>query len=731
MSEAAKTEFARIGIRFLARGFLWCWVLLFSALPVSAALQFDVFLGFDGVVPEASWFPVICEIKNDGPTFTGTIEVNSRDMDQGQPCQMVVELPTGTLKRVVIPVFAQAAGGLRAWDVRLFDPRHRLLEERPAVRARRAVTREIPLTGALPRTPNGTPDFRPTLSKQPEQQPCSARLLPSLIPDNPLVWEGLTCFYLNSEKAADLSASQVEALFAWLYAGGHLVVAVEQPSDITASPWLKNIFPSDVTGLQKLATHPELQQWLKRGDWPTNAFAVLRPQPPPSSPNRQAVRAEAEPSNPFANLPDDFTFETAPMQVAVGPLRDGRIDIASGDQPLMVTANRGRGRITALLFSPEREPARSWKNLPVFWAKLAGVPGNVYASSDLQWYGGWSSDGIFGAMIDSRQVHKLPVSWLLALLVVYLVVIGPFDHYWLKRINRPMLTWITFPCYVALFSGLIYLIGYKLRAGESEWNELHVVDVLPKGESAELRGRTYASVYSPSNQRYWLEGRQRYASFRPELETGWGRGQARDRTLVVQMGDTFKAQVFVPVWMSQLYVSDWWEPAPVPVSVQVARTPSGFHATVENRTEAKLSSLRLAVAGRVFDLEAVEAGRTRQFDVRTDQGLPLDSFTSRQSNGFLNAVQSRRYAFGRMGSGRIDDLVDSSMAVSFLGSAVTPANQNRFIMSPGLDLSPVVEQGDAVLLAWAEAYAPVPKLYNFVPRRSQRHTLWRCSAMIQ
>jgi len=25
----------------------------------------------------------------------------------------------------------------------------------------------------------------------------------------------------------------------------------------------------------------------------------------------------------------------------------------------------------------------------------------------------------------------------------------------------------------------IYFIGYKLRAGESEWNELHVVDVLP------------------------------------------------------------------------------------------------------------------------------------------------------------------------------------------------------------------------------------------------------------
>ena len=48
-------------------------------------------------------------------------------------------------------------------------------------------------------------------------------------------------------------------------------------------------------------------------------------------------------------------------------------------------------------------------------------------------------------MIDSKQVRKLPVEWLLLLLIVYLVVIGPLDQYWLKRIKRPMLTWITFP----------------------------------------------------------------------------------------------------------------------------------------------------------------------------------------------------------------------------------------------------------------------------------------------
>ena len=142
--------------------------------------------------------------------------------------------------------------------------------------------------------------------------------------------------------------------------------------------------------------------------------------------------------------------------------------------------------------------------------------------------GGWASiDGVFGAMVDSKQVRKLPVEWLLLLLIVYLVVIGPVDQYWLKRIRRPMLTWITFPCYVVLFSLLIYFIGYKLRAGETEWNEFHLVDVLRKGDGAELRGRTYASVYSPVNATYKVESQQEFSAFRGEFQSSWNGGGGR------------------------------------------------------------------------------------------------------------------------------------------------------------------------------------------------------------
>ena len=722
---------------------LWLPAFCGGALTLQAALQFDVFLGYDSIVPQACWFPVVCEIKNDGPPFIGTVELDGGRFNQEQTRRAVVELPTGTLKRFVIPVFSttRSFGG---WDVRLLDERGKVRAEQTGLQAKRPLASGTPLLGAVVRTPAGTPTFRPILPQQAELQPAAARLLPSIFPDNPVVLEGLSCLYLSSEKAADLTVNQVKALFAWLNGGGHLIVGVEQISEITASPWLRNVLPCALNDIQAVQSHPELQQWLQSATWPAGLAAHWQPGPVKRSPKRPGAapplarpESPAPPdvsvTDPFKNLADDSAFERADLQVAVGEVRDGQVVVAAGDKPLIVTANRGRGRVTALLFSPEREPFRSWKNLPVFWAKLAEVPGAWYVSADFRQPGGWSSDGIFGAMIDTRQVHKLPVTWLLLLLLVYLVVIGPLDQRWLKRIGRPMLTWITFPCYVVLFSLLIYFIGYKLRAGQSEWNELHVVDVLPKGEEAELRGQTYASVYSPSNQRYRLESRQEFATLRSEFAGTWSGAQTGEKAIFMQEGDgSFKAEIFVPVWTSQLFVSDWWQPAPVPLSVTVIPQGEGWQVTVENHTERALTNAHIVIEDYIMGLGEVPAREARTFTVSREKGTPLTGFLLQYGAPFQAAVQARQRTFGGGESGRLDDPANASIAASFLSRlGGTQGAMRQFISPPGLDLSAVVEHGNAVLLAWAGDYSPVKTLRQFTPRRTQQNTLWRVAVPVQ
>src|ERR1700722_6926398 len=128
--------------------FLLIALLGLLALPARALLQFDVFLGYDGVVPEASWFPVVCEIKNDGPGFVGIVEVSSGPFNENQTRRLVVELPTGTLKRIDIPVFSTARYQ-SSWDVRLLDERGKVRAEQVNIRPRRQISAGTLLIGAL------------------------------------------------------------------------------------------------------------------------------------------------------------------------------------------------------------------------------------------------------------------------------------------------------------------------------------------------------------------------------------------------------------------------------------------------------------------------------------------------------------------------------------------------------------------------------------------------------
>jgi hypothetical protein len=692
-----------------------------------AEIQFDVFLGYGdlgggGIIPEASWFPVVCEVKNDGPTFDGVIEVSSGTYNSSQTRRMVVELPTGTLKRLSIPVFS-AGRFQNNWDVRLLDERGNVRAEHANLGPRMALSSGVPLLGALPHGSVGAPVIRQANARNTDMQPAVARFAEgAILPDNPIEWEGMDSFYLNSEEAPGLGVGQVNALLAWLNAGGHLIVGVEAVSDINATPWLRNIVPCDLAGMRSVTNHAELQKWLLSRDPSASVgnFATAR--------LRHVGPSGIAYSDVFANLPSDSDFENAELLVATGTLRNGQVLASAGDTPLLITSHQGRGRVTVLLFNPERDPFRSWKNLPSFWAKLAGVPPGLYKEppENPSMSMGYTIDSVFGAMIDSKQVRKLPVEWLLLLLILYLCVIGPLDQYWLKRLKRPMLTWITFPCYVVCFSLLIYFIGYKLRAGETEWNELHFVDVLVNGDHAELRGRTYASIYSPVNSTYKVESDLHYSTFRGEFRGNMG-GVQDEHADVLQVGDNFKADIFVPVWTSQLYMSDWWQTAEdIPLAVNVASAGQDWSVVVINRRDRPLSPVRLVIGDIAYDLGEIPAATNKTFKLPGHQGESLGNFVGSHTGGFQDAVQQRQYAFGNSRGGRIEDLPGSSMALSFL----SVGGLGNFETTPGLDLSSLPEQGEAVLLAWETDYSPVKPINQFPTRRSHKDTLWRVAVPI-
>ncbi|MEO6033812.1 MAG: hypothetical protein ABIQ35_01005, partial [Verrucomicrobiota bacterium] len=233
-------------VRRFARLTLLLVAFLFNfASSSKAALQFDVFLGYDGIVPEASWFPVVCEVRNDGPSFNAFLEISSGQFNQNQVRRVPLELPTNTRKRISVPVFSSSRSS--TWNFRLVDDKDKVRAEDLNKRPRKQIAWKIPMVGALARSVSGVPILPPVKPNQPEVQPSPARLQPALFPDNAIALEGLDTLYLNSETALELKVAQRDALLAWLNGGGHLVVSIEQIADLGASPWLADLLPCDLT----------------------------------------------------------------------------------------------------------------------------------------------------------------------------------------------------------------------------------------------------------------------------------------------------------------------------------------------------------------------------------------------------------------------------------------------------------------------------------------------------
>lgn len=690
-----------------------------------AKVQFDAFPGYDSVVRAGGWYPVTFEVFNDGPGFDAVIEVTAGQLGGG-PTRYPVELPTNTRKRVVIPCFSSSQGFL-SLDTRLLDSRGRVVAENTGVRLTQVAWEGFLLAGA-PGSFSGMPAFPEAQGRANpnDLQPRAVRLdLGQRLegfPENPIALEGLNAMYLNSARALDLREPQVDALLAWVHAGGHLVVSVDQPADVGATPWLRDLLPATVGGLANKGLNGELQRWLAQGPGPGRGEFQFVYQPPPLSVNRRGDQPSDR--DPFAGLVGDAGFDRAAIALVELTPRGGKAVVSAGTSPLVVCGPRGRGLVTVMAFNPERDPVKGWKNRPWLWARLAGVPKDLLRGSDNNAWGGRSLDAVFGAMIETRQVRKLPVGVLLVLLVAYLVVIGPLDQWWLKRIRRPMLTWLTFPAYVALFSLMIYYIGFRLRAGNSEWNELHVVDVLPRSGDAVMRGRTFTSLYSPANQNYRVASDLATATLRSEFQGLWGNNRDAGRLAVRRRAKGVEADLYVPVWTSQMNVGDWQDQGAAPLQAR----RDGSRIVIRNGRDEALTNVVVVHGNTVFRVPSIGGGGTAEVDLKPSDGASVVDWVRGWEGRMQAAANQRNDVFGGGRAEQIDEWADASSALSLasrIGGGGNAGNGREWVWPAGLDLAPAVDRGDTLVMAYLPAGSVIPPLNQFPVLRQQRATLFR------
>ena len=388
--------------------------------------------------------------------------------------------------------------------------------------------------------------------------------------------------------------------------------------------------------------------------------------------------------------------------------------------------------MTVLGFNPEREPVRSWKNRAWLWSRLVDIDSEWFISEQPpRNYGRVNVDGLYGMILDSRQVSKLPVMWLILLLITYLVIIGPVDRIWLKRINKQMLTWLTFPIYVIFFSFLIYYIGYRLRAGQLEINELHIVDLLP-GDQVTMRGRSYASIYSPSNKDYSMGGFLSSGAFRSE-HSSFSNGSGAQPLLIELSPGKLEAKARVPIWTSRLFSYEWVNGSGVDIQTAITKQNDGtYKLVIQNALDKPIIGAAFVAMQRIVydDSINIAPGVSGILELQQSDSKVLDVISS-SSSSIRASIQSRNQVFGNAELSRIDPDLINIVTGSFPGvlelDGITKFKKdlNQFDSSGGVDASGYVERDGSVLFVFVRDHAPIPSTGLFESKLGRTHTLYR------
>ncbi len=482
-------------------------------------------------------------------------------------------------------------------------------EESGAVRFLPAVPALRPLIVSVGEA--GVEDAIALRQANPTQEDVVARLThPEQLPDRWYGYEGVEAVVLSTSRpevfenlATD--GDRVNALDRWVRLGGRLVLSV------------------GAEGKQVLAPGAPLAR-----------FAPGRLAGMVSLPRLVALETFAGGSTP---LP-----EPTPQQ----PLRVPRLEVAEGvveareaDLPLVVRSARGFGQVLFVAVDLDRPPLSNWKDRRLVMAKLLDLPvvrrDEKEQDFSVMHFGYDDLSGqLRGALDRFRGVRVVPFGLVAAAVVAYIVLIGPGDYFFVKRVLRRMeLTWITFPTIVVAVSLGAYAAAHWLKGGELQVNQADVVDV--DVTTGQVRGTTWFNLYSPQVDRFDLALAPRPAfalagsgasdDAAAETLLGWlglpGRalGGMNARTAgpplwtdAYAFSPTLDALDDVPIqaWSTKSFTARWQATAPPPLAVELTETDGAPTGTIRNRLDVPLTDCLLAYGGWAYRLGDLAPGET-------------------------------------------------------------------------------------------------------------------------
>ncbi len=182
----------------------------------------------------------------------------------------------------------------------------------------------------------------------------------------------------------------------------------------------------------------------------------------------------------------------------------GVVEAREADLPLIIRTPRAFGQIIFIACDLDRAPLSNWPDRNLLLAKLLDLPmgpgEHPAESAALLHHGYIDLSGQLRSALDCYPgVYVIPFGLVASLIIFYILLIGPGDYFFLRKIVRHMQwTWLSFPLIVLAISGGACLLAYYLKGDQLRVNQLDLVDI--DASSGFVRGTTWLNIFSPRTQ---------------------------------------------------------------------------------------------------------------------------------------------------------------------------------------------------------------------------------------
>lgn len=168
----------------------------------------------------------------------------------------------------------------------------------------------------------------------------------------------------------------------------------------------------------------------------------------------------------------------------------------------------GLGRVVVLAYSLGMEPMAGYTENAIISGKLLTVSGTAAINQNLNnAYPGRDYSGIELARL--ADTTRKPSALLYgAILLLYVVLVGPILYLILKVVKKREKIWIAIPTVVLVFTGIIFLTGLIYRVNKPLVNTFSVI-TLEEGHKTE---RIYTSITCPKAKQYTVAIQPEYGN---------------------------------------------------------------------------------------------------------------------------------------------------------------------------------------------------------------------------